>query len=244
MGEDYDRFWEEGPSLFASTDLNFTPTTRTAPTPLTEPTKVTLPNPFVVLVTGAGKGIGKQIAFSYAKAHASGIILCTRTASDLGPVAEEIAKLSPTTKCITMACDVASEESVKALVPLVTNTFGRLDVLINNAGVINSASRKIGAHAPSDFQTVFNINVVGTFQVTHHFLPLLLGSKDGAKAVVNISNAAAFINRGACALSMTKVAVNKFSEFLAGQYGKEGLLAFSVQYVYSGFIPSRLGQKT
>ncbi|MCJ1402091.1 hypothetical protein MMC11_005310 [Xylographa trunciseda] len=229
MAEDYDRFWEEGgwtPQL--SHGVGFTATTRSEVTALTDPTKTRLPSPFVVLVTGAGKGIGKEIAFSYAKAHASGIVICARTESDLTAAKAHIATLSPSTKCLTAACDITSEDSVRSLFTLVKDTFGRLDVLVNNAGTIGEASKTIIAHSPKDFQLLTDINVVGTFTVSHYFLPLLLSSEGGAKTVVNITSIASHMSRGACAYSMSKVAVNKFTEFLEGQYGKEGLLAYAV----------------
>ncbi|MCJ1282133.1 hypothetical protein MMC26_001456 [Xylographa opegraphella] len=226
MAEDYDRFWEDGAwKPHPSNGAGFTPTQHSSVTALTDPTKARLPSPFVVLVTGAGKGIGKEIAFSYAKAHASGIILCARTEADLTAAKAHIATLSPSTKCLAAACDITSEDSVRALFALVKDTFGRLDVLVNNAGTIGAASNKIMAHSPKDFQLVTDINVVGTFIVSHYFLPLLLSSEEGAKTVVNITSISALMNRGACAYSMSKVAVNKFTEFLAGQYAKEGLLA-------------------
>ena len=84
------------------------------------------------------------------------------------------------------------------------------------------------AHSPKDFQLLMDINVVGTFNVSHYFLPLLLGSEGGAKALVNITSISAHMSRGACAYSMSKLAMNKFTEFLAAQYGKEGLLAYAV----------------
>jgi len=229
MADDYDRFWEEGGwKPQPSHGVGFTATQHSEVTALTDPTKIRLPSPFVVLVTGAGKGIGKEIAFSYAKAHASGIVLCARTESDLTAAKKHIATLSPSTQCLTAACDISSDESVRSLFGLVKETFGRLDVLVNNAGTIGEASKMIMAHSPKDFQLLMDINVVGTFTVTHYFLPLLLGSEGGAKTVVNISSIASHMSRGACGYSMSKVAVNKFTDFLAAQYGKEGLLAYAV----------------
>ncbi|MCJ1291034.1 hypothetical protein MMC34_002576 [Xylographa carneopallida] len=229
MADEYDRFWEDGgwkPS--PSSGVGFTPTQHSKVTAFTDPTTAQLPYPFVVLVTGAGKGIGKEIAFSYAKAHASGIVLCARTEADLAAAKAHIATLSSSTICLTAACDISSDDSVRALFALVKDTFGRLDVLVNNAGTIGAASNKIAAHSPKDFQLVTDINVVGTFTVSHYFLPLLLSSEGGAKTLVNITSISALMSRGACAYSMSKVAVNKFTEFLAGQYGKEGLLAYAL----------------
>ena len=229
MADDYDRFWEDGgwkPS--PSNGAGFTPTQRSEVTALTDPTTTQLPSPFVVLITGAGKGIGKEIAFSYAKAHASGIVLVARTEADLAAAKAHIETLSSSTKCLTATCDISSEDSVRSLFALTRDTFGRLDVLVNNAGTIGAASNKIMAHYPRDFHLIMDINVVGTFTVSHYFLPLLLSSEGGAKTLVNITSISSLMSRGACGYSMSKMAVNKFTEFLAGQYGKEGLLAHSV----------------
>ncbi|MCJ1390960.1 hypothetical protein MMC18_003821 [Xylographa bjoerkii] len=229
MSDDYDRFWEEGGWKPKPTDgSGFTPTQRSEVTALTDPTKTTLPSPFVVLVTGAGKGIGKEIAFSYAKARASGIVLCARTEADLTAAKAHIATLNPSTKCLIATCDITSEDSVRSLFALVKDTFGRLDVLVNNAGTLGEASKRIMSHSPKDFQLVTDINVVGTFTVSHYFLPLLLSSEGGAKTIVNITSIASHMSRGASAYAMSKISVNKFTEFLEGQYGKEGLLAYAV----------------
>ena len=227
MADKHDDSAKGNPTVPASVGQNFTSTIHRRPNVATDPTKTTLPKPFVVFITGAGRGIGAETACSYAKAGASGIVICARRVSDLQRVAEKISQISPSTKCITAACDVGSEESVKAVVNTVEKEFGRLDVLVNNAGSIGDHAKNIGDPSP-DFKMLVDVNLLGTFYPTHYFLPLLLKSSNGAKAIINISSVASHMAWTPYGLNICKLAINRFTECLAGQYGGQGLVAYAV----------------
>ncbi|MCJ1234890.1 hypothetical protein MMC14_002854 [Varicellaria rhodocarpa] len=212
--------------LESAPGYGFTATIHKAPYEDTDPTKVSLPQPFVVLITGAGRGIGKDMAYSYAKAKASGIIICARNKAELDAVAKQIAIISPSTKCIPAVCDVSSEDAVKALVPTVEESFGRLDLLVNNAGILGSPGKKFGES--SDFSRVVDVNLVAVLHTVYYFLPLLLRSDHGAKSIVNISSETSQRYDGPGPFCVSKIAVNRFTETLAHQYVAEGLLAYTI----------------
>src|SRR5665647_2221141 len=86
----------------------------------------------VAIITGAGAGIGKSIAEIFA-AEGAKVIIATRRAANGQPVADEI--VSSGGSAMFVKCDVSSEEDVKALVEKTIQEYGRIDVLVNNAGV-------------------------------------------------------------------------------------------------------------
>ena len=87
----------------------------------------------VALITGGGRGIGKAVALDYAREGAR-LAICARTASELDETAKEITALG--VECFASVCDVSEEEPVARLIESVQARFGRIDVLINNAGVM------------------------------------------------------------------------------------------------------------
>lgn len=100
---------------------------------------------FVVSITGAGRGIGRATALAYAKAGASGTVICSRRLAELDEVVSEVEDISKqrenedennrsnSIKVLRIICDVKDKERVKAAVEETRITFGRLDVLTNNA---------------------------------------------------------------------------------------------------------------
>src|ERR1051326_4336222 len=87
----------------------------------------------VVLITGGGRGIGKAIALAYAREGAT-IAICARTESEIDNTVKEIQSLN--VQCAGWPCDVSLEEPVGELVTNVQRKFGRIDVLVKNAGVM------------------------------------------------------------------------------------------------------------
>src|SRR3970040_2087880 len=87
----------------------------------------------VALITGGGRGIGKAVALDYAREGAK-IAICSRTGAEIETAAKEIKALG--TECLAVGGDVSLERPVKKLVEKVQERFGRIDVLINNAGVM------------------------------------------------------------------------------------------------------------
>ena len=117
--------------------FTFTPTIHHAAQPALDPRKVKLPTPCSVLITGAGRGLGAAHAIAFAQAGASDIILAARTAAQLEAVRAKVLDVNPAVKVSTFACDITVEAEVRALAQHVGKEHGRLDVLDNNAGVVD-----------------------------------------------------------------------------------------------------------
>jgi NAD(P)-dependent dehydrogenase (short-subunit alcohol dehydrogenase family) len=181
-----------------------------------------------VLITGASKGVGRATALSFASAGAAGIALGAR--SDFGTLSSEILSASSKAgkappKILSLKLDVANYGDIEAAVKEVEREFGKLDILINNAGYL-SPFETILDTPMDDYWRNYEINVRGVYWVTKAFLPLML--KGGEKTIVNLSSRAAMgLRHGGSGYQVTKMAVAKFTEFLMVEYGDQGLLAWS-----------------
>ena len=110
------------------------------------------------IVTGGGTGIGKSIVVEFARAGAD-VALCSRKQEHLDPVAKEIRDLGR--RAFAMAVDVRQEDQVKAIVERVAQEWGRLDIMVNNAGA--SFRSKPEDISPNGWNTVVGINLTGVF---------------------------------------------------------------------------------
>ncbi len=162
----------------------------------------------VALVTGSGKGIGKAIAVQLA-AEGATVVLNARTGSDLQAVQTKIRQAGGS--AVVMRADITDDSAVQGLFDQIDREFGRLDILINNAGK--------GAFAPvrdlsvSDFDGMWELNMRALFQCTKLALPRM--EKAGKGAIVNVASLAgrnAFI--GGAGYAATKWALIGFSRCL------------------------------
>lgn len=196
-----------------------------------DPTKINLPVPFVICIIGASTGIGEHIAYAYAKANASTIVIASRRIEPLKAVAEKCRSLAPECTVGAFQCDVTSSDSVKALAEQVQKEHGRLDVLVSNPGYAGPVTLRVTEGSPADSQRCFDVNLMGGYHAAHYFVPLLLSSPHGAKAFITIGSLAACILRGLIANTgycLSKMAQSRFVEFLSEQYAEEGLLSINV----------------
>ncbi|KZT69463.1 putative oxidoreductase [Daedalea quercina L-15889] len=209
------------------TGIDFVATTRHDTYPAVDPSKANL-NGKVVLVTGASKGIGTAIAIAFAQAGASGLILLAR--SDLSAVqatCEAAQRPRQSLKVLTIATDCTKGSEVVAAAQEVKETFGRLDVLINNAGYMEGIS-KIAEYDPEEWWKPWKVNIRGTYEVTRAFLPLLL-EYGGDKIIINMTSLGAhLVDPLFTAYKMTKLAIMRFTELIMAEYGEQGVLAFAV----------------
>ncbi len=136
----------------------------------------------VTIVTGGGTGIGADIAREFCHRGAK-VIVTSRTMDHVGPVAEGIRKDGGTIE--TMACDVRQNDQVEAVVKKTIDLWGRIDVLINNAG----ASFVAHAHdiSPNGFATIVAINLNGTFNFSRAVAKVMMEKKTGGN-IINISS--------------------------------------------------------
>ena len=215
--------------------VDFTKTIHHKAEGATDPTNNSLSGKqFVVCVTGAGKGLGFHIALAYAQAGVSGLVISSRTQSDLDALSREIKKVNSKVDILAQTCDTLKDEDVKKLAKATEEKFGRLDVCVANAGVISKylsdGSLPKGIMTDPDFERVIDINFLGSVRVARHFTPLLLESK-GAQAFIVITSLAAHWVHSyltPIAYNCSKRAVCHMMEQMASDHGKDGLLAYSI----------------
>lgn len=119
--------------------LTFTPTLHRKAEGPTLPENNKVSSGFVVVITGANRGLGYQTAIAYARAGATGIAISSRTQSGLISLEKELLEVNPTLEVLTQVVDVSKPEQVKELATQVQQRFhGRLDAVISNAGVTSN----------------------------------------------------------------------------------------------------------
>jgi NADP-dependent 3-hydroxy acid dehydrogenase YdfG len=174
----------------------------------------------VALVTGASSGIGAAAALSLAAQGAS-VALAARRKDKLEELAADIEKQGGT--ALVLEADVTDEEQAKAAVARTVAGLGRLDTLINNAGVMLLGP--VEGAPVSEWQRMVELNVLGLLYCAHAALPhLLAAADDGPRQVadmVNISSVAGRVARtGSGVYNLTKHGVGAFSESLRQEVTK------------------------
>ena len=142
--------------------MDFTATVHHDTYPAVNPSKANLAGK-VVVVTGASRGIGKVIALAFTQANVSGLVLLAR--SDLGAIkaaCEAAQRPGQNLKVLTIRTDVTKTAEVVAAAQKVKETYGRLDILINNAGYLEDLTL-LGDSDPVDWWTSFEVNVKGVY---------------------------------------------------------------------------------
>lgn len=172
----------------------------------------------VVLVTGASRGIGRDVALAFARDGAR-LILAARSADRLAQVENEIRALGA--DALSVPTDVTSAEDVHALVEAAMNRFGRIDVLVNNAG-IGKVGTVESPQFEDDLRHTLQASAFGMIHVTRHVLPILRQQRSGT--IVNMSSVMgrkAFARFGAYAIVMH--AVSAFSDALRQELAGSGI---------------------
>ncbi|SRR5581483_647932 len=159
----------------------------------------------VALITGAGRGIGKAIALHYAREGAA-LAICARTGAEIDQTVAEIRALGASVE--GWVCDVSAEESAADFVARAAKRFGRIDALVNNAGVMTRPAPLTEIDVKKWDYTIA-VNLRGPFLITRAALPIMMKQKNGA--IINVSST---IGRGAYA---------NFAAYAASKWGLEGL---------------------
>jgi NADP-dependent 3-hydroxy acid dehydrogenase YdfG len=162
----------------------------------------------VAIVTGASSGIGEATAIALATEGAS-VVIAARRRDRLAALEQRIIQMGGTV--LTIPADVSDEAQVRDLVNQTHAKFGRIDILINNAGVMLLGA--IDGANTEDWRRMINVNVLGLMYATHAVLPLMKAQKTGH--IVNLSSVAGRVaNAGTGVYNATKWAVGAFSESL------------------------------
>lgn len=162
----------------------------------------------VVAITGASSGIGEATALACARSGAA-VALAARRIDRLERLAERI--LADGGQAIAVQVDVGEEDQARAFVERVHSQWGRLDVLVNNAGTMLLGPIE---NAPTEeWRRMIHANVFGVLYCTHSVLPLM--REQGSGHIVNISSVAGRVARlGSGVYNLTKWGVGAFSESL------------------------------
>ncbi|MFX0014806.1 MAG: 3-oxoacyl-ACP reductase FabG [Promethearchaeota archaeon] len=191
----------------------------------------------VAIVTGAGKGIGREIALEYAREGAK-VVVAARTQSDIDSLVAEISELR--SEAYAIPCDVSKVEDVQRLVTRALNKFQRIDILVNNAGISRSAL--ISKMSDELWNSVINVNLTGTFNcvraISSHFMekrPL------GGKIINFTSTAAKYGNLGQAAYAASKWGIIAFSKTAARELARYKV---NVNCIMPGYIETAMTADT
>ena len=164
----------------------------------------------LTIITGGGRGIGKAIALRFAQEGAD-IVVISRTFSEIAQTAEEIKEMGR--RSLPIRADVSSREDVEDMVERVVREFGKVDVLVNNAGVQGPIGPVVENNVDQWIKTI-NINLIGTFLCTRAVLPIMIRSRRGK--IINLSGGGATSPRPYfSAYSASKAAVVRLTETIA-----------------------------
>jgi short-subunit dehydrogenase len=171
----------------------------------------------IVLITGASTGIGRSLAIDFAKLGAV-VIGCGRSKERLDQTLNEIRSANPSSTMIP--CDVGNREQVQSMMAKVLEQFGRIDILINNAGI--GMRKPFVETSLETVEEIMRTNYLGMIYCTHAVLPSMIARRSGH--IVNISSVAGiagFLNIAAYCAS--KFAMNGFSESLYHEIKPHGI---------------------
>jgi len=136
----------------------------------------------VALITGASRGIGRAVAEAYAAAGAA-LALCARSAGELEEVAAALRQVGASV--VTVPADVSDAAQVERFVGEGLRTFGRVDVLVNNAG-IPGPHVPLAEVTPADWASVLAVNLTGPFLCTRAVVPGM--RRQGGGSIINVSS--------------------------------------------------------
>ena len=161
------------------------------------------------IITGSGRGIGKEIAIILAKKSVN-VVVCSRTQSEINTTVEEISrKLTSNSSVLGIKCDVSIRSEVDSLVKSAIEKFGSetIDILVNNAGV--AFNRKLVDTSDEEWDQTISSNLKGAFLFAKAVLPYMISKRSGV--ILNVNSGAG------------KVGFINLSAYCASKFGLVGL---------------------
>ncbi len=185
----------------------------------------------VVAVTGASSGIGEATALACAQAGAA-VSLAARRTERIEELARRIEQGGG--RALAITADVGDEEQARAFVERTAAELGRLDVLVNNAGVMLLGP--VAGAPTEEWRRMVHVNVFGVLYCTHAALPVM--KEQGSGHIVTVSSVAGrFARPGSAVYNLTKFGVGAFSEALRQEVALEGI---RVTLIEPGFVATEL----
>lgn len=186
------------------------------------------------VITGGSRGIGFGIAKELLKIGFIAILTARKESEEVNELKKEYGE-----KVVFIPCDISDINDIEKLVSQVKESFGKIDLLVNNAGVAPKERKDILEITPEDFEYLADINLKGTFFVTQKFAPLLIENSSGR--IVNISSMSAYtasVNRGEYCIS--KAGISMMTKLYAARLAEYGI---SVLEIRPGIIETDMTSK-
>ncbi|MDB5794529.1 MAG: short-chain dehydrogenase [Noviherbaspirillum sp.] len=192
----------------------------------------------VVMITGAGQGIGRAYAHRFAALGAR--VVVAEIGQEAGRrVSDEIGAMGA--QALAVQVDVSSEESVAAAVGAAAERFGKIDVLVNNAAIFSTLKMRPFEEIPLDeWRRVLDVNITGTFLMTRAVAPLMKAA--GWGRIINVSSAAVTMGRPHYLhYTTSKAAAIGMTRSLARELGPHGI---TVNVVLPGAVDTGIPRET
>ncbi len=184
------------------------------------------------LITGATRGIGKQIAKTLAEAGYDIAINYRKENEELKSTKQEIEQTGA--KCLTVQGDVSNYEDCEKIAKEIIEEYGKIDVLVNNAGITKDTL--LMRMKKEDFEDVINVNLIGTFNMTKNTIPYMMKNRSGR--IINISSVVGISgNAGQANYAASKAGIIGFTKSLAKEVGSRNILVNSIA---PGFIETAM----
>lgn len=174
----------------------------------------------IAIVTGGSKGIGREIALKL-YSHGASVAICARTQSDIDSVVSSVNNFE---RFIGHQVDVTNKESIKNFIQHVKNTFGSVDILINNAGTGSGGPFWEGSF--DNFWNTIEVNLKGPMYFSYEVLPDMVQRNTGL--IVNMGSYLAIRPADAIPYSISKAGFVRFTDSLALQVDKYNINVFTV----------------
>lgn len=174
----------------------------------------------VAIITGGSRGIGKEIAKKFAKENYNLVINYVSEKTNTEELKKEFEELGA--EVLFIKTNVTSYEECEKMAKDAINQFGKIDVLVNNAGVTKDSL--LLRMKEEDFDTVINVNLKGTFNVTKACIPYMMKKKSGK--IVNISSVVGISgNSGQANYAASKAGIIGFTKSVAKELASRNILA-------------------
>ena len=177
----------------------------------------------VALITGAGSGLGREMALAFAREGASVVV------NDIDEVAGEHTAAEIGDGATFIPGDVTDDETVKRLFDAVRDQHGRLDVSVHNAGIMDPADEGVVDTPLEVWDRVIKVNLTGVFRCCRHAVPLMLDSP-GNSSLINIASFVALMGAASPQIAYTasKGGVLSMTREIAVQYARRGIRANAI----------------
>ena len=186
----------------------------------------------VALVTGAGRGIGAQIALTLAAEHTDIAVVDYSEQAAAQETLDALAAAGVTARYYK--CDVSDFSATKATVDQIVKDFGKIDILVNNAGI--TADKLIMRMEEADWDRVLSINLKGCFNMVKHVTPYMMRKRYGR--IVSISSVVGMMgNAGQANYAASKAGIIGLTKTVAKEFGSRNITANAVA---PGFIKTAM----